>query len=189
MINIIKSAGAVIFALSTLQTHAAIIDFEKIPTLNIPQNYQNLIWDKIYAANKYAQPQQSYTTGTTSGNISAWSAYPIASIKSEDGQTFDAGTVNVTSAFENQSIYFRGYKNNKLVKTTKSYSITTDNFLAINIDIQEIDELRIHSNLYKHWIMDDLELIATFIPEPTSAANTLPRLNRTIQTLKKTRLT
>ncbi len=155
--------------LITPSAQAAVINFDDISVVNIPKNYLNLSWDKIYTANKHTQAAPTFTLGTTSGDIAAWSAYPIATIKAPLGETFDVGSANFTSAYVNQTVQFQGYKLGSRILGTIQYNLTTTQSLAINIDFQDIDELRIISTQSQHWIMDDLEITADFIPEPTSA--------------------
>lgn len=155
------AVGSLLFGMSGAAS-ATVLTFEDLPGDGsaISAGYGGFDWKtssnvgRVGSTSAQRYPGSGYEVGTI-GKISAYSApnnYPTDITLAGPG-TFTFNGAQFTSAWENQTLTFEGYKDGKLLYTSASYSITTTSPLWISLNWSGIDDLRIYGTAERAMII------------------------------------
>lgn len=153
-----------LLAAVALNAHATVVDFEDLSSLApVGNGYAGFNWTSggqgIYAIHKNVHPGSGYDLGTVSGAMTVlnWYAESGNVISLAGPGTFKFNGAYWTSAWENQSIWFSGYKNGNLLYSSQKFALDTKNPLWIGLNWNDIDQLHIFNKEtnQSHWAMDD----------------------------------
>jgi hypothetical protein len=162
------------FGSATL-AQATVLTFEDLSgnvTTPISDGYGGFNWNSaasVISITKDFHPGSGYQVGTI-GNISVFNAYgstPTNIDWADQNGTFTFNGAQFTSAWYDQQLTFKGYKDgNELYSQT--YSISTVTPLLIELDWFGIDRLQINST-NAHWDMDNFTFNGSApVPEPST---------------------
>lgn len=150
-----------LFAAVALNAQATVINFDDLSSMNpIYNGYAGFNWltggSGIWAIDKDSYADTGYFYGTTSGSRAAFNAYGTSGniISLAGPGTFNFNGAYWTSAWQDQSIWFTGYKSGNQVYSSQQFALDTKNPLWVGLNWNDIDQLHIF-NSHDHWAMDD----------------------------------
>lgn len=156
-----------ILLLLSVNSHASVLTFDDLgyDEAYIADGYGGFNWTNgdiapVLSMDSHLQDQYDSQNGFKNSAVSGtgivfngWGE-PHSVIQWASQGTFNFIGAYWTSGWENQSIYFEGLSNGIVKYTSSFFQITTESTLWIQLDWNDIDQLRIN-NSGSHWVMDN----------------------------------